>query len=92
MDNMLLENAADCLQDGELTERQVQIVCLIAAGYSDKEIAQRLAISERTAKGHLRKILEKVGACDRFELTLVALHRGLLRQTLLLASREGSCC
>ena len=53
-----------------LSEREVQVARLIANGASNKEIADRLAITERTVKAHLTAIFEKLGLRDRLQLSL----------------------
>ena len=55
---------------GLLTERETEIAYLVADGYSNKEIAEKLFISEGTVKNHLSKVLSKVGVRDRTQLTL----------------------
>src|SRR5437899_1848743 len=51
-----------------LTARESQIVALIAAGASNKEIADRLAITERTVKAHLTNVFQKLGLSSRLHL------------------------
>ncbi len=75
----------------ELTEREMRIVSLVVAGYSNKDLARKLGVSERTARSQLSRICDKVGAGDRFELALLALHRGLVEQKNLPTSPAGSC-
>lgn len=53
-----------------LSEREVQVARLVANGASNKEIADRLAITERTVKAHLTAIFEKLGLRDRLQLSL----------------------
>lgn len=55
---------------GRLTERETEIAYLVAEGYSNKEIAQKLFISEGTVKNHLSKSLSKIGVRDRTQLTV----------------------
>lgn len=55
---------------GTLTERETEIAYLVAEGYSNKEIAQKLFISEGTVKNHLSKALSKIGVRDRTQLTV----------------------
>jgi len=62
----------------KLTEREEEILKLLAAGLSNKEIAQRLALSEGTVKNHISAILAKLHANDRTQAVLTALKRGLV--------------
>lgn len=53
-----------------LSEREVQVAKLVASGSSNREIADQLAIAERTVKAHLTAIFEKLGLRDRLQLSL----------------------
>lgn len=68
---------ATALPDG-LTEREAEVVRLVAQGLSDKEVAARLFISPRTVDGHLRHIFNKVNVANRAALTAYAARTGLL--------------
>ena len=61
-----------------LTKREQDIVRAVVDGDTNKEIAQRFAISENTVKRHLMHIFNKVGASSRVELALFAAHHRLL--------------
>jgi DNA-binding NarL/FixJ family response regulator len=61
-----------------LTPREVDVLRQVAAGCSNKLVADRLAISEETVKGHLRHILSKLKANDRTHAVMIALRRGFL--------------
>jgi DNA-binding NarL/FixJ family response regulator len=58
--------------DAQLTEREQAVLELVAQGLSNKLIARRLAISERTVKGHLTHIFERIGVTDRTQAALWA--------------------
>ncbi len=60
----------------ELTEREREILGLLAQGYSNKAIAERLFISVHTVKVHIRNIYRKLGAEDRTSAILLALKEG----------------
>jgi DNA-binding NarL/FixJ family response regulator len=61
-----------------LTAREQEVVKLIAEGYSSKDIAEALVISEKTVERHRANILEKLGMHDRVEITRYAIRRGLV--------------
>lgn len=65
-------------EPNRLTERELEVLGLVTAGLRNKEIAARLAVSENTAKFHLRNILEKLHAESRTELATRALRENLL--------------
>ena len=60
-----------------LSQREMEIVILVAQGYKNKEMAERMFISEQTVKNHLHNIFDKLGVSDRLELALYAIHKGL---------------
>ena len=61
-----------------LTERELEVLQLVAQGLPNKEIAARLVISERTAKFHVSAIMAKLGASNRTEAVSLAAQRGLV--------------
>ncbi|MEU8200930.1 response regulator transcription factor [Streptosporangium sp. NPDC049046] len=61
-----------------LTEREVEVLRLVAEGYSNREIAQALFLAEGTVKNHVSTMLLKLGARDRTNAVLRALHANLL--------------
>lgn len=60
-----------------LSAREREIVQLVAQGYKNKEMAEKMFISEQTVKNHLHNIFDKLGVSDRLELALYAIHKGL---------------
>lgn len=60
-----------------LTERELQLVSLISAGGSNKEIAETLGITEATVKRHLANVFDKTGVSTRLELAVFAMNHGL---------------
>jgi DNA-binding NarL/FixJ family response regulator len=63
---------------GELTERETEVLRLVAEGYTNGEIADLLFIAESTAKTHVKRILAKVGARDRAQAVVIAYRGGLM--------------
>jgi two-component system nitrate/nitrite response regulator NarL len=57
-----------------VSEREREIVRLIAQGFHNREIGEKLSISEQTVKNHLHNIFDKLGVSDRLELALYAVH------------------
>lgn len=72
----------------ELSEREIEILRLVATGVSNKEIALKLTISPNTVKVHLRNIFTKVGAASRTEATLFAIRMGLVEREVALLPQE----
>jgi two-component system, NarL family, response regulator len=72
--NELAEHAAD----DELTEREIDVLRLIAGGNSNKQIADKLSVGEATIKSHVTNILSKLGANDRSHAVTIGLKRGIV--------------
>ncbi|HWC17088.1 MAG TPA: response regulator transcription factor [Terriglobales bacterium] len=64
--------------DDALSTREIEVLSLVAAGNSNKLVADHLKISEDTVKGHVKSILSKLGANDRTHAVTVALKRGII--------------
>jgi two-component system nitrate/nitrite response regulator NarL len=64
-------------QSSALSQREREIVVLVAQGFKNKEMAERMFISEQTVKNHLHNIFDKLGVSDRLELALYAIHHNL---------------
>lgn len=60
-----------------LTRREVEVLGLIAAGYSTKEIAAKLWVTDETVKTHVRRMLERLGARTRAQAVAIAFREGL---------------
>jgi DNA-binding NarL/FixJ family response regulator len=61
-----------------LTERETEVLQLLAGGYSNREIAAALHVAEGTVKNHTSSILSKLGVRDRTRAVLKAIERGLI--------------
>jgi DNA-binding NarL/FixJ family response regulator len=75
---LLMERADTCADDG-LTDRQLEILSLLASGLSSKEIAYQLGLSAKTVDVHRARIMERVGVRDVASLTRYAVRRGLVK-------------
>jgi DNA-binding NarL/FixJ family response regulator len=63
----------------ELTAREREVLSLVVAGMANKQIARRLGISEKTVKGHLTNLFQRIGVADRTQAALWAERTGALR-------------
>ena len=66
------------MQEDAMSEREVQVLSLVALGKRNKEIAADLTIAEDTVKMHVRNIFSKLNVTDRTEAVTVALRRGII--------------
>jgi DNA-binding NarL/FixJ family response regulator len=70
---------AEHLSDEALTEREVDVLRHVAGGNRNRDIAERLFISEETVKVHMKHIMEKLGASDRTQAIAIAVRRGIIQ-------------
>ncbi len=64
-------------ESNSLSTREREIVALVSQGFKNKEMAEKMFISEQTVKNHLHNIFDKLGVSDRLELALYAIHHNL---------------
>jgi DNA-binding NarL/FixJ family response regulator len=69
---------AEHLGDEALTPREIDVLQLIRDGHKNKQVADRLSISENTVNFHIKNIVDKLGANDRTHAVTIAVRRGLL--------------
>ncbi len=70
---------AEHLSDEALTTREIDVLRHIAGGNRNRDIADRLFISEETVKVHVKHVMEKLGASDRTEAVAIAVRRGIIQ-------------
>jgi DNA-binding NarL/FixJ family response regulator len=70
---------AEHVTDESLTPREIDVLKQVALGNKNRQIAQRLAISEETVKAHVKHIMEKLRAKDRTEAISIAVRRGIIQ-------------
>lgn len=70
---------AEHLSDEALTDREVEVLQLVVGGNRNRDIADRLFISEETVKVHMKHVMEKLGAADRTQAVTIGLRRGLIQ-------------
>jgi DNA-binding NarL/FixJ family response regulator len=76
----LLASRADRPTGGvELTAREKEVLALVIAGNANKQIARKLGISEKTVKGHLTNLFQRIGVSDRTQAALWAERTGIFR-------------
>ncbi len=64
----------------QLTPRELEVLAWVAQGHPNKEIAERLSISQRTVKFHVSSIMGKLGAANRTEAVALAVQHGLIER------------
>lgn len=69
---------AEHMADDALTEREIQVLSQVAGGNRNRDIAQKLFITEETVKVHVKHIMEKLGASDRTQAVAIGLRRGII--------------
>jgi DNA-binding NarL/FixJ family response regulator len=69
---------AEHLTDEALTPREIDVLRHVSGGNRNRDIAERLFISEETVKVHIKHIMEKLGATDRTQAIAIAVRRGII--------------
>jgi DNA-binding NarL/FixJ family response regulator len=72
-------NIAEHMSDEALSKREVEVLRKIADGNRNSDIAALLFVSEETIKGHVKHIMEKLGASDRTEAVAIGIRRGIIQ-------------
>jgi DNA-binding NarL/FixJ family response regulator len=75
----IVAHLAEHLSDEGLTSREVEVLIAIAGGNRNRDIAEKLFISEETVKVHVKHVMEKLGASDRTEAVAIGLRRGIIQ-------------
>jgi DNA-binding NarL/FixJ family response regulator len=70
---------AEHMSDEILTEREVEVLRAVAGGNKNRDIANKLFISEETVKVHIKHIMEKLGAADRTQAVTIGVRRGIIQ-------------
>ncbi len=70
---------AEHLSDEALTDREIDVLKHVGGGNRNRDIAERLFISEETVKVHIKHIMEKLGASDRTQAVAIAVRRGIIQ-------------
>ena len=69
---------AEHYSDEALTQREVEVLQQVAGGNRNRDIAERLFITEETVKVHIKHIMEKLGAADRTQAVAIGVRRGII--------------
>ena len=75
----IASHLAEHLSDEALTPREIDVLRHIAGGNRNRDIGERLFISEETVKVHVKHIMEKLGATDRTQAIAIAARRGIIQ-------------
>jgi DNA-binding NarL/FixJ family response regulator len=75
----LAAELAEHMGEESLTRRELDVLAHIAGGNRNRDIAERLFISEETVKAHIKHIMEKLGASDRTQAVAIAVRRGIIQ-------------
>jgi DNA-binding NarL/FixJ family response regulator len=89
LQNIRGENDEDQPLFTELTERELDVLKLIANGLTNNQIAEKLVISENTVKGHVSNILSKLHVADRTQAAVNTWQQGLVQSDKIMKDEMG---
>ena len=75
----LAAELAEHLSDDDLTAREIEVLSQIAGGNRNRDIAEKLFITEETVKVHVKHIMDKLGASDRTQAVAIGVRRGIIQ-------------
>jgi DNA-binding NarL/FixJ family response regulator len=75
----LAAQLAEHISDDDLTVREIEVLSQIAGGNRNRDIAEKLFITEETVKVHIKHIMEKLGASDRTQAVAIGVRRGIIQ-------------
>jgi DNA-binding NarL/FixJ family response regulator len=75
----VVAHLAEHLSDETLSKREIEVLQKVSGGNRNSDIAALLFISEETVKGHIKHIMEKLGASDRTEAVAIGVRRGIIQ-------------
>jgi DNA-binding NarL/FixJ family response regulator len=77
--NQVASHLAEHMSDEPLTPREIEVLRQIAGGNRNRDIGDRLSISEETVKVHIKHLMDKLGARDRTQAIAIAVRRGIIQ-------------
>jgi len=75
----IVAHLAEHLGEESLSKREIEVLQKVAGGNRNSDIAALLFISEDTVKGHIKHIMEKLGASDRTDAVAIGIRRGIIQ-------------
>jgi DNA-binding NarL/FixJ family response regulator len=75
----LAAELAEHMSDDGLTAREIEVLSQIAGGNRNRDIAEKLFITEETVKVHVKHIMDKLGASDRTQAVAIGVRRGIIQ-------------
>jgi DNA-binding NarL/FixJ family response regulator len=75
----IASHLAEHYSDESLTDREVEVLRHVAGGNRNRDIANKLFISEETVKVHIKHVMEKLGASDRTQAVAIGVRRGIIQ-------------